>query len=235
MVGKCIYYGFSTNFALKITFFQEDPYKDMFIKLYEQNPDPRQVNRVVQLLEQGGVIIYPTDTVYGMGCNIFKARAVERIARIKGIRPDRARFSFICSDLSHLSDFARSVDNSTFKLMKSTLPGPFTFILNASSQVPRAIKHHRRTVGIRIPDNQIILEIVRKLGHPILTTSLKEDDRILEYPTDPELIYDQYKDLVDAVIDGGYGGVIPSTVVDCTGNEPVVIREGLGELDYSEE
>lgn len=212
-----------------------DNHKDMFIKLYEQNPDPRQIQRVVQLLEDGGVIIYPTDTVYGMGCDIFKARAVERVARIKGIRPDKARFSFICSDLSHLSDYARQVDNSTFKLMKSCLPGPFTFILNASSQVPRTIKQRRKTVGIRIPDNQTILEIVRSLGHPILTTSLKEDDRILEYPTDPELIFGEYGDLVDAVIDGGYGGVIPSTVVDCTGETPVVIREGLGVLDYSNE
>ena len=207
----------------------------MLIKLYEQNPDPRQVSKVVQLLEDGGVIIYPTDTVYGIGCNIFKARAVERIARIKGIRPEKARFSFICSDLSHLSDYARQVDNSTFKLMKSTLPGPFTFILNASNQVPKAIKQHRKTVGIRIPDNQIILEIVRQLGHPILTTSLKENDRILEYPTDPELIYDEYRELVDAVIDGGYGGVVPSTVVDCTGEEPLVIREGLGVVDYGKE
>jgi tRNA threonylcarbamoyl adenosine modification protein (Sua5/YciO/YrdC/YwlC family) len=205
----------------------------MLIKLYEQNPDPRQVRKVVQLLEGGGVIIYPTDTVYGIGCNIFKARSVERVARIKGIRPEKAMFSFICADLSHLSDYASQVDNSTFKLMKSMLPGPFTFILNASNQVPRTIKQHRKTVGIRIPDNQIILEIVRQLGHPILTTSLKMDDRILEYPTDPELIHEEYRDLVDAVIDGGYGGVVPSTVVDCTGKEPVVVREGLGVLDYS--
>ena len=203
----------------------------MLIKLYEQNPDPRQIQKIVELLGHGGVIIYPTDTVYGIGCDITKARAVERVARIKGIRPDQARFAFICSDLSHLSDFARHVDNRTFKLMKSCMPGPYTFILNASHQVPKAIKHHRKTVGIRIPDNNIILEIVRQLGHPILTTSLKEEDDILEYPTDPELIYGEYIHLVDAVIDGGYGGVIPSTIVDCTGEEPVVTREGLGKLD----
>jgi tRNA threonylcarbamoyl adenosine modification protein (Sua5/YciO/YrdC/YwlC family) len=204
----------------------------MLLKLYEKNPDQKVVQKVVELLQYGGVIIYPTDTVYGIGCDITKARAVERVARIKGIRPEKARFSFICSDLSHLSDFAKHVDNTTFKLMKSFLPGPYTFILNASTQVPKSIKQKRKTVGIRVPDNNIILEIVRQLGNPILTTSLKEDDQILEYPTDPELIYEEYRDLVDAVIDGGYGGLIPSTIIDCSGDEPEVIREGLGEVDY---
>ncbi len=203
----------------------------MLLKLYEKNPDSRIINKIVDLLQYGGVIIYPTDTVYGIGCDITKARAVERVARIKGIRPDKARFSFICADLSQLSDFARHVDNTTFKLMKSSLPGPYTFILTASTQVPRFIKQRRKTVGIRIPDNQIILEIVRQLGNPILTTSLKMDDQILEYPTDPELIHEEYGDLVDAVIDGGYGGIIPSTVIDCSGEEPEVRREGLGEVD----
>jgi len=204
----------------------------MLLKLYEKNPDQKVVQKVVELLQYGGVIIYPTDTVYGIGCDITKARAVERVARIKGIRPEKARFSFICSDLSHLSDFANHVDNTTFKLMKSFLPGPYTFILNASTQVPKSIKQKRKTVGIRVPDNNIILEIVRQLGNPILTTSLKEDDQIQEYPTDPELIYEEYRDLVDAVIDGGYGGLIPSTIIDCSGDEPEVIREGLGEVDY---
>jgi tRNA threonylcarbamoyl adenosine modification protein (Sua5/YciO/YrdC/YwlC family) len=204
----------------------------MLIKLYEQNPDPRQVQKIVDLLRNGGVIIYPTDTVYGLGCDITRARAVERVARIKGIRPEKARFSFICSDLSHLSDYARHVDNNTFKLMKSYLPGPYTFILNASNQVPKSIKQNRKTVGIRIPANNIILEIVRHLGHPILTTSLKEEDQILEYPTDPELIHEEFIDLVDAVIDGGYGGMVPSTIIDCTGEGPVVLREGLGKVDY---
>ncbi|TFH25690.1 MAG: threonylcarbamoyl-AMP synthase [Bacteroidia bacterium] len=204
----------------------------MLLKLYEKNPDQKVVQKVVDLLRVGGVIIYPTDTVYGMGCDITKARAVERVARIKGIKPEKARFPFICSDLSHLSDFARHVDNNTFKLMKSSLPGPYTFILNASNQVPKSISQNRKTVGIRIPDNNIILEIVRRLGNPILTTSLKKDDEILEYPTDPELIYEEYRDFVDAVIDGGYGGIVPSTVIDCSGDEPEVIREGLGELDY---
>ena len=204
----------------------------MLLKLYEKNPEQKVVQKVVELLQYGGVIIYPTDTVYGIGCDITKARAVERVARIKGIRPEKARFSFICSDLSHLSDYANHVDNTTFKLMKSFLPGPYTFILNASTQVPKSIKQKRKTVGIRIPDNNIILEIVRQLGNPILTTSLKEDDQILEYSTDPELIYEEYRDLVDAVIDGGYGGLIPSTIIDCSGDEPEVIREGLGEVDY---
>ena len=203
----------------------------MFVKLYEDNPDQKQIDKIVGLLRNGGVIIYPTDTVYGMGCDITKARAVERVARIKGIRPDKAQFSFICSDLSHLSDFARHVDNRTFKLMKSTMPGPFTFILSASTQVPKAIKQKRKTVGIRIPDNNIILEIVRQLGNPILTTSLKEDDQIMEYPTDPELIYEEYRDFVDAVIDGGYGGMVPSTIIDCSDGEAVILREGLGKLD----
>ena len=204
----------------------------MLLKLYEQNPDPRQINKIVDLLQHGGVIIYPTDTVYGMGCDITKARAVERVARIKGVKTEKAKFSFICSDLSHLSDFARHVNNTTFKLMKSCLPGPYTFILNASNNVPKSIKFHRKTVGIRIPANNIILEIVRQLGHPILTTSLKKDDDILEYPTDPELIYEEYRDLVDVVIDGGYGGIVPSTILDCSGEEPELIREGLGEVEY---
>lgn len=207
----------------------------MLIKLYEENPDPRQVMKVVELLHNGGVIIYPTDTVYGIGCDITKARAVERVARIKGIRPEKAKFSFICSDLSHLSDFARQVDNNTFKLMKSYLPGPYTFILKASNQVPKSIKQHRKTVGIRIPANNIILEIVRHLGHPILTTSLKEEDQILEYPTDPELIHEEYEYLVDAVIDGGYGGIVPSTIIDCSGEQPEIIREGLGQVDTGED
>lgn len=202
----------------------------MLLKLYEKSPDQKLIDKIVELLRNGGVIIYPTDTVYGMGCDITKARAVERVARIKGVKPEKAQFSFICSDLSHLSDFARNVNNTTFKLMKSYLPGPYTFILNASNQVPKSIKQNRKTVGIRVPDNNIILEIVRQLGNPILTTSLKENDQILEYPTDPELIFEEYNYLVDAVIDGGYGGMVPSTVIDCSGDEPVVVRQGLGEV-----
>ncbi|MBN1133234.1 MAG: threonylcarbamoyl-AMP synthase [Bacteroidales bacterium] len=202
----------------------------MKIKIYEENPDPRKIKQIVGLLQEGGVIIYPTDTVYGIGCDIYKARAVERVARIKGIRADKSKFSFICADLSHLSDYARQVNNQTFKLMKFYLPGPYTFILHASHKVPKSIKNNRKTVGIRIPANNIIIEIVRVLGHPILTTSLKEEDDILEYPTDPDLIYDEYKDLVDIIIDGGYGGITPSTVIDCTRSEPVITRDGLGKV-----
>lgn len=204
----------------------------MIVKLYERNPDQNIIREIVDLLERAGVIIYPTDTVYGIGCDITKARAVEKVARIKGVNLEKANFAFICSDLSHLSDYAKQVDNATFKLMKSYLPGPYTFILNASSNVPKIFKNKKKTVGIRIPDNNIILEIVRQLGHPILTTSLKESDEILEYPTDPYMIHEEYKDLVDMVVDGGYGGVIPSTILDCTADEPVLIREGLGEVDY---
>ncbi len=203
----------------------------MIVKLYEKNPDPHVILEIVDLLERGGVIIYPTDSVYGIGCDITKTRAVERVARIKGVKPEKADFAFICSDLSHLADYAKQVDNNTFKMMKSYLPGPYTFILNASNNVPKILKQKKKTVGIRIPDNNIILEIVRQLGHPILTTSLKEDDEILEYSTDPEIIHDQYKDLVDLVIDGGYGGLIPSTIINCTGDEPELIRAGLGEVD----
>lgn len=203
----------------------------MLVKLYERNPDQNIIREVVDLLERGGVIIYPTDTVYGIGCDITKARAVERVAKIKGVKIEKANFAFICSDLRHLSDYAKQVDNNTFKLMKAYLPGPYTFILNAGGNVPKLFKGTKKTVGIRIPDNNIILEIVRQLGHPILTTSLKEDDDIMEYSTDPEVIHEEYKELVDLVIDGGYGGYIPSTILDCTGAEPVLIREGLGSVD----
>ena len=203
----------------------------MIVKLYERNPDQNAIREIVDLLERGGVIIYPTDTVYGIGCDITKARAVERVAKIKGVKLEKANFAFICSDLSHLSDYAKQVDNNTFKLMKAYLPGPYTFILNASSNVPKIFKGTKKTVGIRIPDNNIILEIVRQLGHPILTTSLKEADDIMEYSTDPEMIHEEYKEVVDLVIDGGYGGVIPSTILDCTGPEPVLVRAGLGEVD----
>lgn len=203
----------------------------MIVKLYERNPDPDVIREIVDLLERGGVIIYPTDTVYGIGCSITKSRAVERVAKIKGVKPEKANFAFICSDLSHLSDYAKQVNNNAFKMMKAYLPGPYTFILNAGGRVPKLFKGSKKTVGIRIPDNNIILEIVRQLGQPILTTSLKEDDEIMEYATDPDMIHEEYKDLVDLVIDGGYGGYIPSTVIDCTGDEPELIREGLGEVD----
>lgn len=201
----------------------------MLIKIHPENPNDRQLNRVVDILKDGGVIIYPTDTVYGIGCDITKPKAVERIMQIKEVKPRDAQFSFICSDLSHITDFAR-LNNSNFKLLKRNLPGPFTFILPGLNRVPDYFISKRKTVGIRIPDNNIILELVRLLGNPILTTSLKDDDDIIEYTTDPELIYEKYADIVDAVIDGGYGDNTPSTVVDCTDDEPIIIREGKGEL-----
>jgi len=201
----------------------------MLIKIYPENPNPRDLDQVVDVLRNGGVIIYPTDTVYGIGCDISKPKAVERIIKIKEMKPKEARFSFICSDLSHIADYAR-IDNSTFKLLKRNLPGPFTFILPGLSRVPDYFISKRKTVGIRIPDNSIILELVKLLGNPILTTSLKDDDEVIEYTTDPELIYEKYQDLVDIVIDGGYGGNIPSTIVDCTEAEPTLVREGKGEV-----
>jgi len=202
----------------------------MLIKLYSENPNPKQIEAIVQVLQGGGVIVYPTDTVYGIGCDIHNHKAVERIARIKGIKPENADFSFICRDLSHLSEYARQVSNSVFKLMKRNLPGPFTFILNASNKVPKILETKKKTVGIRIPDNDIVSAIVEQLGNPLLTTSVHFDDEMIEYSTDPELIHEKYADLVDLVIDG-YGGIEFSTIINCLENEPVIVRQGLGILD----
>jgi tRNA threonylcarbamoyl adenosine modification protein (Sua5/YciO/YrdC/YwlC family) len=204
----------------------------MLLKLYNENPNPRDVARVVNILRDGGVIIYPTDTVYGLGCDITKQRAVERIARIKGLKPEKSNFSFIAYDLSHLSDYTRPLNNQIYKLMKRNLPGPFTFILEASSMVPKLLKQKRKNVGIRIPDNNIIRTIVQELGNPILTTSVHSEDIVLEYTTDPELIDEEMGHAVDMVIDGGYGNNIPSTIVDCTGPEIEIRRQGLGELEW---
>ncbi|GAB1405167.1 L-threonylcarbamoyladenylate synthase [Lentimicrobium sp.] len=178
----------------------------------------------------GGVIIYPTDTVYGLGCDIFKSKAVERIALIKGIKAEKSNFSFICNDLSQLADYSKPIPNDVFKMMRKNLPGPFTFILNASNSVPKLIQSKKKTVGIRIPDNNIPREIVRELGNPIMSTSIRDEDEILEYTTDPELIYEKYNHLVDIVIDGGYGDNEASTVIDCTGGQPVITRQGKGVL-----
>lgn len=202
----------------------------MLLKIYPENPNPKQVRMVVECLLDGGIIIYPTDTVYGLGCDIFKSKAIERIAQIKGIKAEKANFSFVCNDLSQLSDYTKAIPNNVFKMMKSNLPGPFTFILNASNNVPKLIQSKKKTVGIRIPDNNIPIEIVKELGNPIMSTSIHDDDRIIEYTTDPELIYEKYNKLVDIVIDGGYGDNEPSTVVDCTSDEPMIIREGKGIL-----
>ena len=204
----------------------------MLIRIHPVNPDQRQILKVVDVLRNGGVIIYPTDTVYGIGCDIFNQKAVERVARIKGVKPEKTNFSFIFYDLSHLSDYTRQIDNAVFKLLKKYLPGPYTFILPASNKVPKIFKNKKKTVGIRIPDNLISLEIVKELGNPIITTSIHDEDDILEYTTDPELIHEKYESLVDLVIDGGFGNNTPSTVIDCTNEEPEIIRPGIGTFEF---
>lgn len=203
-----------------------------FFRMHPENPADRHINRIVEILKDDGVIIYPTDTVYGIGCDITKPKAVERVALIKGIKPEKANFSFICYDLSHISDFTKPLSNNIFKLMKRNLPGPFTFILEANNNVPKILKANRKSIGIRVPNNNIIREIVKALGNPILTTSLRTNDEIIEYNTDPELIYEEYENIVDAVIDGGYGGLIASTIIDCTGSEPEIIRQGSVEPEF---
>ena len=200
----------------------------MFIKLYEENPNQKHIRQIVDVLKSGGIIIYPTDTVYGLGCDITKQKAVERIAQIKGIKPDKANFSFICQDLSHLSSYALPLDNYVFKLLKRNLPGPFTFILKANNNIPKLFKNNKRTIGIRVPDNNIIRSIVEELGNPILTTSIYDENN--EHISDPEIINDVYSSKVDIIIDGGYSGIEASTVVDCTNDEINIIREGKGEL-----
>lgn len=202
----------------------------MLLPLHSKNPNPRNLKMIIECLKGGGVIIYPTDTVYGMGCDIFQHKAIERISRIKHIDPRKAQFSFICQDLGHLADFAKSVDTPIFRLLKRSLPGPFTFILPASRQVPRMLKTKKDTVGIRVPDNLICRTIVKELGNPLMNASIPPDDRVEDY-TDPAVIHEKFADLVDIVVDGGIGGIIPSTVVDCTTGAPEIIREGLGRLE----
>jgi tRNA threonylcarbamoyl adenosine modification protein (Sua5/YciO/YrdC/YwlC family) len=204
----------------------------MLIRIHPVTPDPRQLKKVVEILKNGGVIIYPTDGVYAFGCDIQKSRAVERVAQLKGIKPEKADFSFVFDELRHITEFTRPVDTPVYKLLKSCLPGPYTFILNANNSVPKLFKNNKRTVGIRIPDNAICRAIVSELGSPIISSSVHDEDDIIEYTTDPELIHERYKDLVDAVIDGGYGALVPSTIVDCTGNVPELIRQGAGEVDF---
>jgi tRNA threonylcarbamoyl adenosine modification protein (Sua5/YciO/YrdC/YwlC family) len=199
------------------------------IKIYPDNPDEKKIRMVVECLRDGGVIIYPTDTVYGLGCDIYNARAVEKVARIKGVKPQKNNFSFICYDLSHIADFAR-VGNSTFKVMKKALPGPYTFILDATNRVPKLLNTNKKTVGIRVPDHIIPRLIVKELGNPIVTTSIKDDDEIIEYSTDPELIFEKFHHQVDIVIDGGYGGNIGSTIVMANSDELSVVRQGLGDV-----
>ncbi len=204
----------------------------MIVKIYPENPNPRQMDTVVECLQRGGLVVFPTDTIYGLGCDIYNHKAAERLALIKGKKLEKAEFSFIFSDLSHLSDFTKQLDKNVFKLLKKNLPGPFTFILPANSNVPKIFKGKKKTIGIRVPNNRIILDLVKMLGNPLLTTSVHDEDEVIEYTTDPDLIHEKYGDKVDIVIDGGYGGNMASTVVDCTGDEPVILREGPGILSF---
>jgi tRNA threonylcarbamoyl adenosine modification protein (Sua5/YciO/YrdC/YwlC family) len=203
----------------------------MLIRINPDKPNYSEITKVVNCLRDGGVIIYPTDTVYGIGCDINKQRAVERVCKLKGVEPAKANFSFICSDLSHLADFTKPISTSTFKLMKKALPGAFTFILEANNNVPKLFSSKKKTVGIRIPDNNICIEIVKQLGNPIMSTSVHDDDEIIEYTTDPELIYEKYKDKVDMVIAGGYGNNEASTIVDCSDGDYTILRQGMGILE----
>jgi len=203
----------------------------MLLKIYDKNPSEKNIRETARVLADGGVVIFPTDTIYAIGCNIYSPRALERIARIKGLNPKNANFSFLFHDLSHLSEYTRPISNEVYKMMKRTLPGPYTYILDANSNVPKILGIKKKTVGIRIPDNPILLEILKELGTPIMSTSVHDDDEIVEYTTDPELIHERYQDLVDLVIDGGFGGNIPSTIINCTGEELVVVREGKGEIE----
>lgn len=201
-----------------------------FIRIYEENPNPKEIKKVVNVLKKGGLIIYPTDTVYGLGCDITNAKALERIARIKGVKLEKANFSFICHDLSNLSDYVKQIDSTTFKILKRALPGPYTFILPGSKTLPAAFKK-KKEVGIRVPNNAIALEIVKALGNPIVSTSIRDEDTILEYTTDPELILEKWGNLVDLVIDGGYGDNQGSTIIDLSGDQPEIIREGKGSIE----
>ena len=200
------------------------------IRIYEENPNPKDIKKVVNVLQNGGLVIYPTDTVYGLGCDITNTSALEKIAQIKGVKLDKANFSFICEDLSNLSDYVKQIDTQTFKILKRSLPGPYTFILPGNSNLPNVFKK-KKTVGIRVPNNNICRAIVKELGNPIVSTSIRDEDEVIEYTTDPELILEKWDKLVDLVIDGGYGDNIPSTVIDLTDSIPEVVRIGKGSID----
>ncbi len=201
----------------------------MLLQIHPDNPQPRLIKKITESLDSDGIIIYPTDTIYGLGCDILRHKAVEKICRIKNIEPKKAQLSFICSDLSHLSDYTKQLPTSTFRLLKEYLPGPFTFILPASKMVPKILQSKKDTIGLRIPDNKIALAIIEELGRPILSASLPGE--MVEDYTDPEVMYENFMNDVDIIVDGGIGGIVPSTVVDCTGETPVVIREGLGKFE----
>ena len=201
-----------------------------FIKIYEDKPSEAAIKKVAEVLRNGGLVIYPTDTVYGIGCDITNSRALERLAKLKEIKLEKANFSFVCSSLSNLSDYVRQIDTSTFKILKRALPGPYTFILPGNNDLPREFRK-KKTVGIRVPDNNIVRQIVEVLGNPIVSSSIHDEDEVIEYSTDPELIFEKWQNKVDLVIDGGYGENVPSTIIDLTGYEPVVVREGKGDVD----
>ncbi|WP_418604014.1 L-threonylcarbamoyladenylate synthase [Hwangdonia sp.] len=201
-----------------------------FLRIYEENPNPKAIEKVVAVLKRGGLIIYPTDTVYGLGCDITNIKALERVAKIKQVKLEKANFSFVCHDLSNLSDYVKQIDTTTFKILKRALPGPYTFVLPGGKSLPNPFKK-RKTVGIRVPNNNIALDIVKRLGNPIISTSIHDEDEVLEYTTDPELILEKWSNLVDLVIDGGYGDNEASTVIDLSEDEPIIIREGKGSLE----
>jgi tRNA threonylcarbamoyl adenosine modification protein (Sua5/YciO/YrdC/YwlC family) len=203
----------------------------VLVRLYEENPNEDQVEKIAECLRKGGIIVYPTDTVYGLGCDIYNPKAIEKICRLRNIKPEKANFSFICYDLSHLSDFTKPIDNHTFRILKKALPGPFTFIFKAGPNVPKLMHSNKKTVGIRIPDHNIARCIVKILGNPILSTSIHDEDEIIEYSTDPGLIHEKYKDIADMVIDGGYGGNEPSTIIDCSNGEMEILRQGKGKIE----
>jgi len=202
----------------------------MLIRIFEENPNPRYIHQIVKCLKNGGVIIIPTDTIYSFACDITKPKAIERMAQIKSIKLKDASFSLLCQDLSHLSDFTRPIPNTIYKTMRRVLPGPYTFILNANNNVPKLFQSKRKTVGIRVPDNNIVRSIIEELGNPITSTSIHDDDEIVEYTTDPELINEKYANIVEIIVDGGYGDNEASTILDCTDDEPIVIREGKGSI-----
>ncbi len=201
-----------------------------FLKIYEDNPNEAAIKKVVDVLRNGGLVIYPTDTVYGIGCDITNSRALEKLAKIKGVKLEKANFSFVCSSLSNISDYVKQIDTATFKILKRALPGPYTFILPGNNDLPKDFRK-KKTVGIRVPDNNIAIQIVEILGNPIVSSSIHDEDEVIEYSTDPELIFEKWQNLVDLVIDGGYGENVASTIIDLTGHEPIIVREGKGDVN----